>query len=373
MATETAAPYPVKLDIQRAEQQSRWRAFFRLPLSIPIFIFLNLLSTGVDGAIIAAILVRGSIPRWLFDFRIASSRWLYRAGAYVLLLTDEYAPFEGDYAVSYDVTYPDRLSRWKLVFWKFLTSVPHIIVLSVLALTLVVIVPIGWFAVLFTGKYPQGLHGYVTGIMRWSARVGAYTISLTDEFPPFSLSANAGAGSDSAQAFSAVAGVLATGGIVAGIVVAVIFSLGEDVVTDVSYERLVAGEVRAGEAVVEVNGWKLELVDGLDPANEVVGLLQPLPGHRLVIFTFFITNVSDNSDRTVGFLHRNDFDMVDAMMQERAPLLVVVGRRSTPERVRPHETVRVDAVFEVGTGTRPESVSFGGGGPFLDTAVFEFR
>ena len=40
--------------------------------------------------------------------------------------------------------------------------------------------------------------------------------------------------------------------------------------------------------------------------------------------------------------------------------------------LRLHETVRVDVVFELPRGMRPDEVSYGGG--FLsDTAVYEFR
>ena len=51
----------------------------------------------------------------------------------------------------------------------------------------VVLTIIAWFAILFTGRFPRGLHGLVVGWLRWQARVVAYVISLTDEYPPFSL------------------------------------------------------------------------------------------------------------------------------------------------------------------------------------------
>jgi Domain of unknown function (DUF4389) len=47
-----------------------------------------------------------------------------------------------------------------------------------------------WFAILFTGAYPRDLFNFVEGVMRWNNRVVGYAlIPVTDEYPPFALSA----------------------------------------------------------------------------------------------------------------------------------------------------------------------------------------
>jgi len=61
-------------------------------------------------------------------------------------------------------------------------------VLVFLYIAAVVVVIIAWFAILFTGRYPQGMFDFVVGVLRWSLRVGAYAFLLvTDRYPPFSL------------------------------------------------------------------------------------------------------------------------------------------------------------------------------------------
>jgi hypothetical protein len=44
---------------------------------------------------------------------------------------------------------------------------------------------IAWFAILFTGKYPEGLWSLVAYYLRWRVRAVAYATLLRDEYPPF--------------------------------------------------------------------------------------------------------------------------------------------------------------------------------------------
>ena len=70
---------------------------------------------------------------------------------------------------------------------KWLLLIPHFIVLSILGIGVFVVVIIAFFAVLFTGRWPEGLRKFVIGYARWSMRVNAYFFFLTDAYPRFSL------------------------------------------------------------------------------------------------------------------------------------------------------------------------------------------
>jgi uncharacterized protein DUF4389 len=47
---------------------------------------------------------------------------------------------------------------------------------------------ISFFAVIITGRFPEGIRRYGVGLSRWATRVTAYVGMLRDEYPPFSLS-----------------------------------------------------------------------------------------------------------------------------------------------------------------------------------------
>lgn len=90
--------------------------------------------------------------------------------------------------VTYDVQYPESLSRL-LIFVKWLLAIPHFIILYALGIAAFVVWVIAFFAILVTGKFPEGMFKFMVGYFRWSANVTAYVGLLRDEYPPFSLDA----------------------------------------------------------------------------------------------------------------------------------------------------------------------------------------
>ena len=73
------------------------------------------------------------------------------------------------------------------VLVRMLMVIPHIIVLWALAIAAYVVVIIGWFGALFTGRLPAFAADYLAGFVRWQTRVFGYAILLTDVYPPFTL------------------------------------------------------------------------------------------------------------------------------------------------------------------------------------------
>ena len=91
------------------------------------------------------------------------------------------------------VEYPERCSRLlallgALFFVKAILLIPHIIILILLGMAQGIVIYIGYWAVLITGRYPKGLFHFGVGVRRWRFRIDAWMNGWTDSYPPFSLS-----------------------------------------------------------------------------------------------------------------------------------------------------------------------------------------
>lgn len=153
--------------------------------------------TGVLGVVAGvcaliqwfAIVFTGKATSGLQDLQLFYLQWRAKALAYEALLRDEYPPFgQGEYPVNaqFNAVLTER-NRWTVGF-RIILIIPQVIVLALLFVAWFLTALVGWFAVLFTGRYPDGLWTFGEGVMRWSLRVEAYLLLLHDVYPPFSLS-----------------------------------------------------------------------------------------------------------------------------------------------------------------------------------------
>jgi hypothetical protein len=215
--------HPAQLIGSLAPTLSRWLWLVKWFLAIPHYIALFFLGIAlVVTTVIAffAILFTGRYPRGLFDFAVGVLRWGWRVGFYTYsaLGTDEYPPFtlaRTTYPADFDVEYPQQLSRGLVLVKWWLLAIPHYLLLGAISGgaasytrtynasgdgsdfverttssapgLLGLLVLIAALAVLFTAVYPRALFALIMGINRWSYRVSAYVLLLTDTYPPFRL------------------------------------------------------------------------------------------------------------------------------------------------------------------------------------------
>ena len=89
--------------------------------------------------------------------------------------------------VRLEIAIPEGENRW-MILVRWLLAVPHYIVLYFLGIIQNLLTFIAWWAILFTGRYPQGLFNFNVGVLRWSHNAYAYA-AFHNAYPPFSLDA----------------------------------------------------------------------------------------------------------------------------------------------------------------------------------------
>ena len=181
MTTATVG-YPIRVHARLDPGLSRWLWLVKWFLAIPHYVVLAFL--------------------WL-AWRVA----YYTYGA---LATDRYPPFslgaEPGYPATLDIAYPEHLSRGLVLVKWWLLAIPHYAIVGVFLgggsyvayeagarvynsggglISLVAL--FAGIALLFTGRYPQGLFDFLLGMDRWALRVAAYAGLMTDTYPPFRL------------------------------------------------------------------------------------------------------------------------------------------------------------------------------------------
>jgi hypothetical protein len=82
----------------------------------------------------------------------------------------------------------DDLRRTQLtVFFRLWLAIPHFLWEALLAIFAILAVIANWFATLFAGRSPDGLHSFLAGYLRYATHVSAYMFLIADPYPGFLL------------------------------------------------------------------------------------------------------------------------------------------------------------------------------------------
>jgi len=193
----------MKIGIKHQESYSRGSLILRslfggLYIALPhgfLLIFMSIASSFVGIINFWSILITGKMIRSMFDFQLNLMRWSLRVNARLMNLSDGYPAFgmeHNDADVVLDIEYPETSNRvsvlLRAMFGIWYVLIPHAFLLFFLQIGVMFVRMIAFWAVLFTGKYPVGMHNYMVGVLRWNIRVNAFMSYLTDTYPPFSRS-----------------------------------------------------------------------------------------------------------------------------------------------------------------------------------------
>jgi hypothetical protein len=89
------------------------------------------------------------------------------------------------YPISYDADAVLDGRNRLTTFFRMIVAIPWQIVAYLYGIAAEIAAFIAWFAIVFTGKYPEGLYNFNVGYLRMATRVNSFYYLLNDEYPPF--------------------------------------------------------------------------------------------------------------------------------------------------------------------------------------------
>jgi hypothetical protein len=80
----------------------------------------------------------------------------------------------------------DDLQRNRLtVFFRLILAIPLFLWLTLWGVIALLAAVVNWFATLFAGRSPEGLHGFLATFLRFTTHVRAYVLLIADPYPGF--------------------------------------------------------------------------------------------------------------------------------------------------------------------------------------------
>ena len=200
-ATASAAAsdpnYPVTAGLNAPLEVARWRVIGNMIMAIPHLIFLYVVQLVAQLFVFIAwfaVLFTGRMPEGLGSFVAGVHRYQWRVQSFAYFLREPYPAF------SIPTGYPEpggdpawlqivpaaQYSRLAVLF-RFILIIPQVVFGFILEIGVAFAALAAFFAVLITGRWPEGLRKFVVGFMFWSIRVNAWYALLADPYPPFSI------------------------------------------------------------------------------------------------------------------------------------------------------------------------------------------
>jgi uncharacterized membrane protein YGL010W len=199
--------HPVQFSVAHPDRYSRGLAILGVPYFfgryialIPVLIelaFLGIAAFFVGWIMQFVVLFTGRYPEGAHRFLTGYLGLSIRTNSWALGLTDRYPGFtiepDPTGSVGLDVPLAPEYSRGLAVLGcivfigRVIALIPVVVVLYVLSIVAGLVAWIMQFVVLFTAKYPAGVHTFVTGYLRLILRTNAWLFGLTDPYPGFSI------------------------------------------------------------------------------------------------------------------------------------------------------------------------------------------
>ena len=193
--TENGKPYLV---VDSPYELARWRPLVNWVLFIPhglIVQALQFLSRVVFFIYWLMLIFTGKLHPGLYRAMVMYERYSSRATGFLIGYSETYPPFDFDMEPADNRAYPPvRLNLPEVpntvprsAALNVFKAIPHYIVLMVYFIGAAVVALIAWFAVLFTGAWPQGMRDFLVRVSNYYYRVWTYITMVENDYPRFGL------------------------------------------------------------------------------------------------------------------------------------------------------------------------------------------
>jgi hypothetical protein len=195
---------PIQLVLTDDLERRRLTALFRLPLAVPILLWLVGWTILAFCAAIASwfvTLLLGRTPAAIHRFLAAYAKCVLQSYAYLYLLAERYPSFDGrdGYAVDLRIAPPSSQRRLTVLF-RLPLAIPAFLILTALIGSglsvvgrrtslsgqgglLTAVVVFSWFAILVRGRAQRGLRDAGAYALSYGGQFWGYMLLLTDRYP----------------------------------------------------------------------------------------------------------------------------------------------------------------------------------------------
>ncbi len=176
------------------ERQSRLTTFFRLIMVIPSLVWLAIWSIALIVTVPVAwfaLLITGRYPEGLYEFHASAARYSTHVYGYSFLATDHWPGFSGsptaDQPVRLGISPPlPAYSRVKVLL-RLILMIPVALIGYAMGIVAQVAAFVAWFAIMVTGKLPQGIYQMLHLGLSYQQRALPYYLLLTEDWPSFTV------------------------------------------------------------------------------------------------------------------------------------------------------------------------------------------
>src|SRR5919106_1296033 len=93
---------------------------------------------------------------------------------------------DGMYPIAFALDHESENRNRLTAFFRSIVVIPWQIVAYIWGIAAGVVTFIAWFALLFTGRFSEGLYNPLRAALAYNTRASAYFLLMTEDYPPFS-------------------------------------------------------------------------------------------------------------------------------------------------------------------------------------------